>query len=486
MFKFNNNNKELLENLSLFKTYNFDKYKNSDIYPYVLKISERLTLGKEKISDIASGIMQTVISLSNIRNSLKKQEDDIKNITYKLNNNAENINSISSTILEGAKNSQIAQENLSNNILDISTKSNNILNNFKTNDKNLDDILKISENVHNDSISMQESMSGLSKLVDQMRIVIDSIEQISSQTNLLALNATIEAARAGEHGRGFAVVAEEIRKLADETQDLTSEMGDFLKNINQASNINNENINNVTKSIDDINYKLNNLSEINKSNTNILIDIVDNITTCVSFSEEVTSSSEEITNKIDILNDNISEILENSHSVTELGNQIIKEGIEPIIKLEKTINENYKIIDQLNQDIFYTMSNKKFIELIKASIDAHKSWLFTLKQMVDKREIKNINKNYKMCGFGSFYYNITVTNTKISKLFKDLEEDHKTIHVKAQLVQDAIEEMDYNKMNYTYKEIEQIANNLIQKFENLIKQITELDKNNENAFVENK
>lgn len=71
-------------------------------------------------------------------------------------------------------------------------------------------------------------------VVDEIKIMAETIASISEQTNLLALNAAIEAARAGEQGRGFAVVAEEVRKLAEQSSEAVSGIKDTIEKVQQA------------------------------------------------------------------------------------------------------------------------------------------------------------------------------------------------------------------------------------------------------------
>ena len=146
------------------------------------------------------------------------------------------------------------------------------------------------------------------KVVEQIGVLADSILAITGQTNLLALNASIEAARAGEAGKGFAVVAEEIRVLAEQSQDAVANIQAVTENVDNAvANLANDSNRlldfvdtDIVKSFDDFEKmaddynldatKINELVSDFSATSEELVASISNITTAI---EEITTASNE-------------------------------------------------------------------------------------------------------------------------------------------------------------------------------------------------
>ncbi|WP_170949521.1 methyl-accepting chemotaxis protein [Ureibacillus acetophenoni] len=100
-------------------------------------------------------------------------------------------------------------------------------------EKSVRQMILIQNSVSESDISIQE----LLKRSQEIAQILNVISDIANQTNLLALNAAIEAARAGESGKGFAVVAEEVRRLAEQSNQSTEQIGSIIDQMRLATDV---------------------------------------------------------------------------------------------------------------------------------------------------------------------------------------------------------------------------------------------------------
>ncbi|MCT7493353.1 methyl-accepting chemotaxis protein [Aliarcobacter cryaerophilus] len=186
-----------------------------------------------------------------ITNAGKKLEQNTKTLT----NSSNELSVSSSNQALSLKQTSVALEQITQNI--------------KNNNENMNQMLKISDELNTDAIIGSKfaaqtfsSMDEISKKVKAINEAITVIDQIAFQTNILSLNAAVEAATAGDAGKGFAVVAGEVRNLANKSAQAAKEIKELVESANFETLDGKNNVDTMIKGYENLALKISQTKDI--------------------------------------------------------------------------------------------------------------------------------------------------------------------------------------------------------------------------------
>ncbi|QGG48921.1 methyl-accepting chemotaxis protein [Heliorestis convoluta] len=181
--------------------------------------------------ELAAGSEQTAASTEEVSTASQEVAYAIQKVAQEADQGSQAIVNVSEVLIELSSLIQMAKDQA----LIAEKHSISTLEAAKKGQETVAETIDRMEIIKNKTVETEATMKTLEDYSKQIGVITEMITNIASQTNLLALNAAIEAARAGESGKGFAVVAEEVRKLAEQSNEGAKEVANLVKKIATAT-----------------------------------------------------------------------------------------------------------------------------------------------------------------------------------------------------------------------------------------------------------
>ncbi len=198
--------------------------KTNEIRLMSVRLNSMLEWFHKMVSDTDNIASQLDDSATSLKNNIEQAKESAVVETEERTAVSHSMEEMNSTAQDIAHNTALAAED-ARDTYDSAQES------LKATSATVQQIRSLSEQLQNTSTAADD----LARSSEEIGQVLEVIRSVAEQTNLLALNAAIEAARAGEQGRGFAVVADEVRTLAQRTQESTEQIANIIGTLQQNS-----------------------------------------------------------------------------------------------------------------------------------------------------------------------------------------------------------------------------------------------------------
>lgn len=316
----------------------------------------KLATSLNKAGENTRKLLSIIISgAGNINDSSKELSVTLEKVSVKMTN----INESTKEISAGMEDLNATTEEISASIQEVASNTTELSNKAKDGDTTSKEIqmraaeikdkglkaINISRSMYKEKQANILKAIEDGKVVEEIKIMADSIANIASQTNLLALNAAIESARAGEMGRGFAVVSDEIRKLAEQSSINVSNIQNVIVQVNEAF----ENLSNNTQDI--LDFIDNNVNPDYEIFLETALKYEKDAVFIKSMSEDIANNTKQILDSIEhtsIAIESVSSTTQESASSTEGILNSVEETTVAIEEVTESAKKQADLVEELN------------------------------------------------------------------------------------------------------------------------------------------